>query len=106
MSLKPVHYRVDVSDTHAHTFGVTLTIPEPAAEQVLSLPVWIAGSYMVREFGRHLSRLEARQGRVTREVPAHDADAAVAAARDIGWPVVLKGVSRAIVHKSDLGLVH
>jgi len=72
MSLKPVHYRVDVSDTHAHTFGVTLTIPEPAAEQVLSLPVWIAGSYMVREFGRHLSRLEARQGRVTREVQQID----------------------------------
>jgi len=44
--------------------------------------------------------------RVTREVHARDADAAVAAARDIGWPVVLKGVSRAIVHKSDLGLVH
>mgnify|MGYP002146314960 CR=1 FL=1 len=29
----------------------------------LSLPVWIPGSYLVREFSRHLSGLEARQGR-------------------------------------------
>ena len=34
----------------------------PAALQRLSLPVWIPGSYMVREFSRHLSRLRARQG--------------------------------------------
>jgi acetyl-CoA synthetase (ADP-forming) len=42
---------------------------------------------------------------VTRGVLARDADAAVAAAEAIGFPVVLKGVSRAVVHKSDLGLV-
>jgi acyl-CoA synthetase (NDP forming) len=42
---------------------------------------------------------------VTREAPARTADEAVAAARAIGFPVVLKGVSRAVVHKSDLGLV-
>lgn len=42
---------------------------------------------------------------VTREAPARTADEAAAAARNIGFPVVLKGVSRAVVHKSDLGLV-
>ncbi|MBW6398836.1 acetate--CoA ligase family protein [Roseomonas sp. HJA6] len=42
---------------------------------------------------------------VTREAAAATADQAVAAARTIGFPVVLKGVSRAVVHKSDLGLV-
>ncbi|MBB5690199.1 acetate--CoA ligase family protein [Roseomonas alkaliterrae] len=42
---------------------------------------------------------------VTREATVADADAAAAAARAIGYPVVLKGVSRAVVHKSDLGLV-
>jgi acyl-CoA synthetase (NDP forming) len=34
------------------------------------------------------------------------ADDAVAAARDAGFPVVLKGVVEGIAHKSDLGLVH
>ncbi len=64
--MPPVHYRIDAADTRAHTYRVTLTIPKPAATQVVSLPVWIAGSYMVREFGRHLSGLQARQGRQDR----------------------------------------
>ncbi|QPF72703.1 M61 family metallopeptidase [Roseateles sp. DAIF2] len=55
-------YRVEIADAHAHLFKVTLTIPAPAEQQVLSLPVWIPGSYMVREFSRHLQGLEARQG--------------------------------------------
>jgi predicted metalloprotease with PDZ domain len=69
---QPVQYRIDVSDTHAHTFRVTLTIPEPDSTQVVSLPVWIAGSYMVREFGRHLSGLRARQGRKSLDVQQLD----------------------------------
>ena len=57
-----ITYRIELHDLHAHQFRVTLTVPTPAAAQRLSLPVWIPGSYMVREFARHLSRLEARQG--------------------------------------------
>jgi predicted metalloprotease with PDZ domain len=57
-----ITYRIELHDLHAHQFRVTLTVPSPAAAQRLSLPVWIPGSYMVREFARHLSRLEARQG--------------------------------------------
>ena len=56
-------YTVDASDLHAHLFRVTLTIPQPAAQQTVSLPVWIPGSYLVREFSKHLQRLAARQGR-------------------------------------------
>ena len=55
-------YRVEIEDAQAHLFRVTLTLPRPAAEQVLSLPVWVPGSYLVREFSRHLSALSARQG--------------------------------------------
>jgi predicted metalloprotease with PDZ domain len=57
-----IHYRIDVEDAPSHLWRVTLSVPRPAAEQRLSLPVWIPGSYMVREFGRHLSGLQARQG--------------------------------------------
>lgn len=45
-------YRVEIADAQAHLFRVTLTLPAPAEQQVLSLPVWIPGSYMVREFSR------------------------------------------------------
>jgi len=58
----PIRYRIELHDLHAHQYRVTLTVPRPAAVQRVSLPVWIPGSYMVREFGRHLSRLEAKQG--------------------------------------------
>ncbi|MES2940715.1 MAG: peptidase M61 [Pseudomonadota bacterium] len=57
----PVHYRVEAADVHAHLYHVTLSIAQPQAQQRLSLPVWIPGSYLVREFSRHLQRLVARQ---------------------------------------------
>ncbi|MBC7707564.1 MAG: peptidase M61, partial [Rhodoferax sp.] len=58
-----VHYRVELADLHGHLFRVTLTINEPSAAQRLSLPVWIPGSYLVREFPKNLQNLRARQGR-------------------------------------------
>lgn len=57
-----IRYRIDVADAHAHLFEVSLTVPSPDSEQRLSLPVWIPGSYLVREFARHLHALEATQG--------------------------------------------
>ncbi|MCO6417460.1 acetate--CoA ligase family protein [Siccirubricoccus sp. KC 17139] len=42
---------------------------------------------------------------VTRGILARSVEEAILAAEAIGYPVVLKGVSRAVVHKSDLGLV-
>ena len=60
-ALPPVHYRVEAADLHAHLFKVTLTVAAPAALQRVSLPVWIPGSYLVREFARHLQKLSAVQ---------------------------------------------
>ena len=56
-----IHYRVEAADLHAHLFRVTLSIDQPAAQQRVSLPVWIPGSYLVREFSKNLQRLAARQ---------------------------------------------
>jgi len=58
-----VRYRVEIEDAHAHLFRVTMQLPRPQPDQVVQLPVWIPGSYLVREFSRHLSGLVARQGR-------------------------------------------
>ena len=54
-------YQVQALDCHAHLFAITLTIAKPAADQTVSLPVWIPGSYLVREFSKHLQRLQATQ---------------------------------------------
>lgn len=58
-----LHYRIDLKDVHAHLYGVTFTIAEPTAPQRVSLPVWIVGSYMVREFSKQLTGIHASQGK-------------------------------------------
>ena len=58
-----VHYRVSADTLHNHLFQVTLTIDQPQARQVLDLPVWIPGSYLVREFAKNLQQLSATQGK-------------------------------------------
>ena len=58
-----VRYQVSPADLHAHLFEVTLTVAKPAALQRLQLPAWIPGSYLIREFARHLHGLVARQGK-------------------------------------------
>ncbi|MFZ9138397.1 MAG: peptidase M61, partial [Hylemonella sp.] len=56
---RALHYRISLADLHAHLFGVSLTIARPAAQQRVALPVWIPGSYLVREFARNLLGLQA-----------------------------------------------
>lgn len=58
----PIHYRLTPAHLHAHLFDVVLTIAQPQALQKLSLPVWIPGSYLVREFSKNLQQLNASQG--------------------------------------------
>ena len=69
-----MHYRIEAADLHAHLYGVTLTIAQPAANQRVSLPVWIAGSYMVREFAKQITGISARQGK--RQVSVQQLDKA------------------------------
>ena len=57
-----IKFLVEAADLHAHLYRITLDVPRPAARQIVSLPVWIPGSYLVREFSRHLSGLRAHQG--------------------------------------------
>jgi predicted metalloprotease with PDZ domain len=54
-----LHYSVEAADLHAHLFRIRLTIAEPLASQTVSLPVWIPGSYLVREFSKNLQNLTA-----------------------------------------------
>ncbi|AYM97275.1 peptidase M61 [Acidovorax sp. 1608163] len=68
----PVHYEVAAANLQAHLYQVTLTIAQPQARQTVSLPVWIPGSYLVREFAKNLQNLQARQGK--RAVPLHQGD--------------------------------
>jgi predicted metalloprotease with PDZ domain len=65
-------YRVALPAPQNHRYAVTLRLARPAALQRLSLPVWAPGSYVIRDFARHLSGLRARQGERTLAVEAVD----------------------------------
>ncbi len=61
MSDAAICYSLRVLEPQAHLFALTLTIAQPAALQRVCLPVWIPGSYLVREFAKNLQRLKAQQ---------------------------------------------
>ncbi|MEW9796840.1 M61 family metallopeptidase [Alteromonas sp. CYL-A6] len=55
-----LHYTLSVLSWTQHTFRVTLDVPEHQADTLsVSLPAWIPGSYMIRDFARSVLRLEA-----------------------------------------------
>ena len=56
----PLRYRIWPKDPAAHLYEVTLTVPEPAASgQVLAMPAWIPGSYMIRDYAKHVVTIRA-----------------------------------------------
>ncbi len=72
MAAAAVRFRVEVADLHAHLFRVTLTIENPTHLQRVSLPVWIPGSYLIREFSKNLQHLQALQSKETLQVEQLD----------------------------------
>ncbi len=53
-------YHLAAKDSHAHLFALTLNIPNPnPLGQVLSLPNWIAGSYLIRDFCKNVVSIRA-----------------------------------------------
>ena len=55
-----LEYRVQPFSPEAHVFAVELRVaPPPAGDLLLSLPAWIPGSYLIRNFARHLIRPQA-----------------------------------------------
>jgi predicted metalloprotease with PDZ domain len=72
MATTATQYRLEIASAHAHRFRVTVSVPSPTPQVVFSLPVWIPGSYLVREFARHVQGVQARQGRRECEVVALD----------------------------------
>jgi predicted metalloprotease with PDZ domain len=58
-----IRYRVRLADLDRHYFEVECRIDQPAVEQRFSLPAWIPGSYLLRDFARHVVHVTARSGR-------------------------------------------
>lgn len=54
-----VSYRVSMSRPHAHLFEVVADFPASGDEVTVALPVWTPGSYLVREYSRHVQNFQA-----------------------------------------------
>ena len=61
--MSSITYRITPKNPAAHLFEVVLTIKDPAPQQTVWLPVWIPGSYLVREFARHFVSVDASTAR-------------------------------------------
>lgn len=56
----PVLYRIHPVSPESHLFNIILVVDQPAQQgQVFRLPSWIPGSYMIREFARHIVTMQA-----------------------------------------------
>ncbi|MEK8088318.1 M61 family metallopeptidase [Thermithiobacillus plumbiphilus] len=56
----PIAYQIVPKNLGAHLFEVSCTVADPnPAGQCFSLPAWVPGSYLIREFARHIVRLKA-----------------------------------------------
>ncbi|MGH8730973.1 MAG: M61 family metallopeptidase [Burkholderiales bacterium] len=60
----PIRYEIFPSHPEAHLFEVRCTVADPdPAGQKFSLPTWIPGSYLIREFAKNVVRIRASSGR-------------------------------------------
>ena len=58
-----VRYTVSMSNPHSHLFEVGIAVDGLSTPAVdLVLPSWTPGSYMIREYARHVQRFEAHAG--------------------------------------------
>ena len=59
-----IFYRLRLADLKRHHFEIDCRIENPANETRVSLPSWIPGSYLLREYARHVVSVSAEsQGR-------------------------------------------
>ena len=63
MTASAIRYAIRPLSPEAHTFEVccTVRVPNPAGQR-FALPAWIPGSYLIRDFARHIVAIGAESG--------------------------------------------
>ncbi len=60
--MSEIIYRLTMPEPHSHLFGVEMRVEGVHGPVELVMPTWTPGSYMVREFARHVLSLRAEDG--------------------------------------------
>jgi predicted metalloprotease with PDZ domain len=77
MPIPAIQYTIHAADLDGHRYDVTLRIANPnPAGQVLRMPAWIPGSYLIRDFSKHIETIAAFSvvGYVETELPLERID--------------------------------
>jgi predicted metalloprotease with PDZ domain len=71
MPQAPIRYRVAMPEPTSHEFHITMEIPTLPGRESLDLlfPAWAPGSYLVRDFSRHVYDFEVRDSASQRALP-------------------------------------
>ncbi|MGI9258301.1 MAG: M61 family metallopeptidase [Gammaproteobacteria bacterium] len=75
-----IRYSVRLADLNRHQFEVDCRLDTPGSEEIFSLPSWIPGSYLLREFARHVVKVRASSA--GQEIPIEKIDNASWRCRD------------------------
>lgn len=68
MPTPPLRYTIRPKSLEAHLFEISCTVSDPDPQgQRFQLPAWIPGSYLIRDFARHVVSIRAQSGR--RQLP-------------------------------------
>lgn len=65
-SLSAIEYTLSMPRPQSHLFHVEMRIPNAPRSLVVRMPTWTPGSYLVREFARHVEDLRVTGGRARR----------------------------------------
>jgi predicted metalloprotease with PDZ domain len=57
---KSVYYNLSMSEPHTHLFEVEMRLEGARGSEVVALPVWTPGSYLVREYAKNVQDISAR----------------------------------------------
>ena len=73
--LPAIQYTVWPADLHGHRYRVKLHIANPNPEgQVLQMPAWIPGSYLIRDFSKQIESIEAHSVSTKKKLPLERID--------------------------------
>jgi len=68
--LPAIQYTVWPADLHGHRYQVKLYIANPDPEgQILQIPAWIPGSYLIRDFSKQIESIEAYSTTTKKKLP-------------------------------------
>jgi len=91
MPIAPIRYRVAMPEPQSHEFHITMEIPAfPGKDSIdVVFPAWAPGSYLVRDFSRHIYDLEMRD-HAGKAIPCERIDKQRWRLRTVGKPIVVR----------------